>query len=77
MSSPWKATAQTKLKGMLVLVRNAFLAPKWESLELGIMSLVGRSISSLIRTQGLGDLIQVFSHETQIEHDGSRTAWAP
>ena len=42
------------------VIRNSILAPKWESLELGLMTLVGRSISSLIHTQGLGDIYRIW-----------------
>lgn len=42
------------------VIRNALLDPKWKTLDLGLMDLVGRSISSLIRTQGLGDVYRIW-----------------
>jgi predicted acylesterase/phospholipase RssA len=38
------------------IIRNSKLKPHWESMEHNITTIAGRSISSLIRTQGIGDL---------------------
>jgi predicted acylesterase/phospholipase RssA len=38
------------------IIRNSKLKPHWESMEHSITQIAGRSIGSLIRTQGIGDL---------------------
>jgi len=42
------------------VIRNSRLDPVWELLTPDIMSLVGRTIESLIRTQGIGDLYRIW-----------------
>ena len=42
------------------IIRNAFLNPKWQTVERRIMPIVGRTVSSLIRTQGIGDLHRMY-----------------
>lgn len=42
------------------IVRNARLDPDWASVERNTMSIAGRAISSLIHTQGIGDLYRIF-----------------
>ena len=43
------------------IIRNARLDPEWASVERHAMSIASRAISSLIHTQGIGDLYQVYS----------------
>jgi hypothetical protein len=38
------------------IIRNSKLKPRWQSVDHNIVDISGRSISSLIRTQGIGDL---------------------
>jgi predicted patatin/cPLA2 family phospholipase len=59
----WKAIEKklrVKGKARVWVIRNSKLDPKWESVEPSIMALAGRSISSLIRTQGIGDLYRIW-----------------
>ncbi len=42
------------------VIRNSFLQPEWKPVEQKMFPLLGRSIDSLIRTQGLGDLNTIF-----------------
>lgn len=42
------------------IIRNARLDPEWASVERQVMSIAGRAISSLIHTQGIGDLNTVY-----------------
>ena len=44
----------------LYLIRNSRLAPRWESVPPRVAPIVSRTISSLIRTQGIGDLAQIY-----------------
>jgi len=43
----------------IYVVRNAFLAPDFQGVNRSLMPIAGRSIDSLIRTQGIGDLYQI------------------
>jgi len=49
------------------VIRNARLDPDWASVERDTLSIVGRAISSLIQTQGIGDLYKIY---LTTEHDG-------
>ncbi|MEN8261721.1 MAG: patatin-like phospholipase family protein, partial [Pseudomonadota bacterium] len=44
----------------IYVIRNAPLLPDEEEIEPMVIPIAGRSISSLIRTQGLGDLYQIY-----------------
>lgn len=44
----------------LYVIRNARLDPDWASVERQTLSITGRAISSLIHTQGIGDLYRVY-----------------
>ena len=44
----------------LYIIRNARLDPEWASVERQTLSIVGRAIQSLIHTQGIGDLYQIY-----------------
>ena len=43
------------------IVRNARLAPQWQAVPPRLARIAGRSISTLIRTQGLGDIYRIYS----------------
>lgn len=45
---------------MLYVIRNARLDPDWAQVERAIFGIVGRSITSLIQTQGVGDLYRIY-----------------
>ncbi|MCB1768563.1 MAG: patatin-like phospholipase family protein [Candidatus Competibacteraceae bacterium] len=42
------------------VIRNARLDPQWASVERSTLSIAGRAISSLIQTQGIGDLYRIY-----------------
>jgi hypothetical protein len=44
----------------LYVIRNARLDPDWAQVERRTMSIAGRAISSLIQTQGIGDLYKIY-----------------
>jgi predicted acylesterase/phospholipase RssA len=43
------------------IIRNARLDPDWASVERRTLSIAGRAVSSLIQTQGRGDLFRIFA----------------
>ncbi len=42
------------------IIRNARLDPNWASVDRRTLNIAGRAITSLIRTQGIGDLYQLY-----------------
>jgi hypothetical protein len=38
------------------VIRNAKLEPQWQTVDRSIVDIAGRTVDSLIRTQGIGDL---------------------
>lgn len=44
----------------IYVIRNAKLDPKWEAVDASVFALGGRSLSSLIRTQGIGDIYKIY-----------------
>lgn len=42
------------------VIRNSRLDPEWAQVERSTMTIAGRAISSLIHTQGIGDLYQIY-----------------
>ncbi|HKZ16628.1 MAG TPA: patatin-like phospholipase family protein [Geobacteraceae bacterium] len=44
----------------LYVIRNSRLDPEWSQVERQTMSIAGRAISSLIQTQGIGDLDRIY-----------------
>lgn len=51
-----------RVQGMptLYVIRNAYLEPHWKTTERRILPILGRTVSSLIRTQGIGDLYRMY-----------------
>ena len=45
----------------IYLVRNAYLHPRWKSVEPTLAQIAGRALGSLIRTQGIGDVYRIYS----------------
>jgi predicted patatin/cPLA2 family phospholipase len=45
----------------LYVLRNARLDPDWAHVERNTMSIAGRSVTSLIHTQGIGDLFRIYA----------------
>lgn len=48
------------------IIRNARLDPEWRETERGTLTIAQRAISTLIQTQGLGDLYGIY-HTTQLD----------
>jgi predicted patatin/cPLA2 family phospholipase len=42
------------------VIRNAFIDPKWDPVKPKVLPIASRSIDSLIRTQGIGDLNRIY-----------------
>jgi len=51
------------------IIMNEYLTPRWENTPRGILNIAGRSIDSLIQTQGIGDLFRIYltSHRDNID----------
>ena len=51
-----------KVKGEpnLYVIRNAWLEPDWKAVEPSLPSIAGRTVSSLTRTQGIGDVYKLY-----------------
>jgi predicted patatin/cPLA2 family phospholipase len=68
----WKAvTKKLKVPGRpdLYVIRNASLDPTYEPVKPKLVPIAGRSISSLIRTQGIGDTYRIY---LSAQRDGLR-----
>lgn len=50
-----------KRERILYVIRNSRLDPDWANVERKTMSIAGRAITSLIQTQGIGDLYQIYA----------------
>ena len=60
----WKViTEKLKVQGKprVFVLRNSFLDPDYRGVKRGILPIGVRTIDSLIRTQGIGDLYQIYS----------------
>ncbi len=60
----------------IYVIRNAYLEPQWETVERKLFPLAARSISSLIRTQGIGDLDRIY-YSTQRDGANFHLAYIP
>src|SRR3546814_17555756 len=60
------ARSGVKRDRVLYVIRNARLDPEWAQVERQVMSIASRAISSLIQTQGVGDLYQIRSEERRV-----------
>lgn len=52
-------------KRRLYIIRNSKLTPEWKPVEPKLAKISKRSISSLIKTQGIGDLIRLYGYSKQ------------
>ena len=60
----------------LFLIRNSRLDPDWSEVQRQTLSIIGRAISSLIQTQGAGDLYRIYAI-TQRDHVAYNLAYIP
>jgi predicted acylesterase/phospholipase RssA len=65
-----------KRKRALYVIRNGKVTPEWSAVKPRLASLAGKSISSLIKTQGIGDLFRMYSNA---KRDGMEfnAIWVP
>jgi predicted patatin/cPLA2 family phospholipase len=49
-----------KLQRTLYIVRNGKVTPEWSAVQPRLASIAGKSVSSLIKTQGVGDLYRMY-----------------
>ncbi len=58
-----KITAKLKVKGKpnVYVIRNSFLDPDYQGIKRSVLPIASRTIDSLIRTQGIGDLYQIYA----------------
>lgn len=62
LSAEKMATATgTTRERKLYVIRNARLDPDWAQVDRKTMSIAGRAVSSLIHTQGIGDLYRIYA----------------
>lgn len=60
-ASPEVRARMAERERRLYIIRNARLDPEWADVERKTLSIAGRAISSLIQTQGLGDLYRIYT----------------
>lgn len=65
-----KIVEKLKVRGQpkVYIIRNSFLQPDYQGVARSVLPIASRSIDSLIRTQGIGDLYQIYS---LCERDGN------
>ena len=51
-----------KRKRTLYIIRNGKVTPEWSAVKPRLASIAGKSISSLIKTQGIGDLYRMYAN---------------
>lgn len=61
-----RAGSMRRMPTRLFIIRNGKISPEWESVEADIFSISQRSISTLIKNQGIGDLYRIYTR-TQID----------
>lgn len=60
----WReVTSKLKVKGApkVYVIRNSFLDPDYHGIKRNVLPIASRTIDSLIRTQGIGDLYQIYA----------------
>jgi predicted patatin/cPLA2 family phospholipase len=70
-----KAT-NVKRKRTLYIIRNGKVGPEWSAVKPKLTAIAGKSVSSLIKTQGIGDLYRIY---TSAKRDGVgyNAIWVP
>lgn len=60
----WRAVAEklkVQDKPQVYVIRNSFLEPDYQGIKRNVVPIASRTIDSLIRTQGIGDLYQIYA----------------
>jgi hypothetical protein len=60
----------------LYIIRNGRVAPEFKAVKASTLAIAGRSISTLIKTQGVGDLYQMYEFARQ-NHVDYNVAYIP
>jgi len=63
-AADWRlVTEKLKVKGkpQVYVIRNSFLDPDYRGMKRNVLPIASRTIDSLIRTQGVGDLYQIYA----------------
>jgi len=63
-AADWRAiTQKLKVHGkpQVYVIRNSFLEPDYRGIKRNVLPIASRTIDSLIRTQGIGDLYQIYA----------------
>ena len=63
-AADWRlVTEKLKVKGkpQVYVIRNSFLDPDYQGMKRNVLPIASRTIDSLIRTQGVGDLYQIYA----------------
>ena len=74
-----QADKQMNRKGIertLYVLRNGKITPEYSTVKPKLASIVGKSISSLIKTQGIGDLYRMYAN-AQRDGIAFRAIWIP
>jgi predicted patatin/cPLA2 family phospholipase len=71
-----KEFKRTGMKRTLYVIRNGKVTPEYSTVKPKLASIVGKSISSLIKTQGIGDLYRMYSN-AQRDGIAFRAIWIP
>lgn len=58
-----RVTQKFRVKGapQVYVIRNSFLEPDYQGIKRNVLPIASRTIDSLIRTQGIGDLYQIYA----------------
>ncbi|MBL8792218.1 MAG: patatin-like phospholipase family protein, partial [Rhizobiales bacterium] len=65
-----------KPKRNLYIIRNGKVTPEYKPIKSGLAAIVGRSVSTLIKTQGIGDLYRMYTTATR-EDIAFNAIWLP
>jgi hypothetical protein len=70
------AATKTKRKRTLYIIRNGKVGPEWSAVKPKLTAIAGRSVSALIKTQGIGDLYRIYA---SAKRDGIsyNAVWVP
>lgn len=71
-----KDLKRSGMKRTLYVIRNGKVTPEYSTVKPKLASIVGKSISSLIKTQGIGDLYRMYSN-AQRDGIAFRAIWIP
>jgi hypothetical protein len=71
-----KSLKRTDMKRTLYVLRNGKVTPEYSTVKPKLASIVGKSISSLIKTQGIGDLYRMYAN-AQRDGIAFRAIWIP